>query len=565
MSSVHGDSAAHADLHPTFLQLRDYLDVQFAKQAQLLAELKSDVKSLPLSQGSTTLGDGTLLGYPKMRSTFFSNVATEEYARSGSELVESVDFIEASEPFSLPEPLRGRLGTQESVGPRGRVSMVDPGLIRQHIEAHETRNNRLVRAMSSLQSADLRTRARDAVQSGVFNALILFLIVVNAVLLGVEIQVSSSIGEDDIPSWFMVVNTGIVGIFVIEIILKLVALGCHEFWRGPQAGWNMFDVIIVAFSALEVVIDLFAQTLAASMWGADAWSFMRTLRLARALRGLRFFRMIRYFSALRALILSIVSTMSSLLWTLVLLFLLFYSFSVIIMQMVSDYCRYLAVIRSSDKNAVPECPESLRLYWPGVAESMLTLLFAITDGISWEQALNPLREVSVLAVAVLIFYIIISFFTILNVVTGVFVNTAIERASYDRDIASLKALQRRTEQMKELQEAFEDIDEGQTNEVRMQDIERATSLDRLGACMQALDISAEDVKTLFTLIDTDNSGAVDLEEFVSGCMQLHGPAKSLQIAKMSYDNKRIKEAIQHITYQVLEVNRKLTTALRVSR
>ena len=27
--------------------------------------------------------------------------------------VESVDFIEASEPFSLPEPLRGRLGTQE--------------------------------------------------------------------------------------------------------------------------------------------------------------------------------------------------------------------------------------------------------------------------------------------------------------------------------------------------------------------------------------------------------------------------------------------------------------------
>ncbi|CAE7519976.1 Scn11a, partial [Symbiodinium sp. CCMP2456] len=365
---------------------------------------------------------------------------SQEPERKPEESVESVDFIEASsEPFSLPEPLRGRLGTQESVGPlRGRVSMVDPGLIRQHIEAHETRNNRLVRAMSSLQSADLRTRARDAVQSGVFNAMILFLIVVNAILLGVEIQVSSHIGEDDIPSWFMVVNTGIVGIFVIEIILKLVALGCHEFWRGPQAGWNMFDVIIVAFSALEVVIDLFAQTLAASMWGADAWSFMRTLRLARALRGLRFFRMIRYFSALRALILSIVSTMSSLLWTLVLLFLLFYSFSVIIMQMVSDYCRYLAVIRSSDKNAVPECPESLRLHWPGVAESMLTLLFAITDGISWEQALNPLREVSLLAVAVLIFYIIISFFTILNVVTGVFVNTAIERASYDRDIASLK-------------------------------------------------------------------------------------------------------------------------------
>lgn len=30
---------------------------------------------------------------------------------------------------------------------------------------------------------------------------------------------------------------------------------------------------------------------------------------------------------------------------------------------------------------------------------------------------------------------------------------------------------------------------------------------------------------------------IDLEEFVSGCMQLHGPAKSLQLAKMSFENK----------------------------
>ena len=32
-------------------------------------------------------------------------------------------------------------------------------------------------------------------------------------------------------------------------------------------------------------------------------------------------------------------------------------------------------------------------------------------------------------------------------------------------------------------------------------------------------------------------GRIDLDEFVSGCMQLHGPAKSLQLAKMSFENK----------------------------
>ncbi|OLP82782.1 hypothetical protein AK812_SmicGene36531 [Symbiodinium microadriaticum] len=196
---------------------------------------------------------------------------------------------------------------------------------------------------------------------------------------------------------------------------------------------------------------------------------------------------------------------------------------------------------------------------------MLTLLFAITDGISWEQALNPLREVSLLAVAVLIFYIIISFFTILNVVTGVFVNTAIERANYDRDIASLKALQRRTEQMKELQEAFEDIDEGQTNEAQFVALFQQHQAHQRN--MEQLTRGhARDVKTLFTLIDTDNSGSCEqvsweVAEEIWGSFQIYWAQKP----KGPLLLKPIlgpKEAIQHINYQVLEVAREEMTSLR---
>ena len=44
-------------------------------------------------------------------------------------------------------------------------------------------------------------------------------------------------------------------------------------------------------------------------------------------------------------------------------------------------------------------------------------------------------------------------------------------------------------------------------------------------------------RTLCMLLDSDKNGRIDLDEFVSGCMQLHGPAKSLQLAKMSFENK----------------------------
>ena len=40
------------------------------------------------------------------------------------------------------------------------------------------------------------------------------------------------------------------------------------------------------------------------------------------------------------------------------------------------------------------------------------------------------------------------------------------------------------------------------------------------------DNPSEDVWGLFLLLDADGNGAVDLDEFVNGCMQLRGPAKS---------------------------------------
>ena len=47
----------------------------------------------------------------------------------------------------------------------------------------------------------------------------------------------------------------------------------------------------------------------------------------------------------------------------------------------------------------------------------------------------------------------------------------------------------------------------------------------------------QDVWTLFMVIDADQNGLIDIDEFVSGCQQLHGPAKSIQMARMSHENK----------------------------
>jgi hypothetical protein len=47
---------------------------------------------------------------------------------------------------------------------------------------------------------------------------------------------------------------------------------------------------------------------------------------------------------------------------------------------------------------------------------------------------------------------------------------------------------------------------------------------------KAVDLSMTEAESLFRLLDTDNSGCIDIEEFVRGCLRLRGPARSVDLS-----------------------------------
>ncbi|CAE7720126.1 CACNA1G [Symbiodinium sp. CCMP2592] len=73
-------------------------------------------------------------------------------------------------------------------------------------------------------------------------------------------------------------------------------------------------------------------------------------------------------------------------------------------------------------------------------------------------------------------------------------------------------------------------------------------------------ISTEDVWTFFMLVDFDGNGLLDLDEFVSGCMQLNGPARSIQLAKMSYENKVSRKEIRGIAEELRQLSEQVQAA-----
>jgi len=414
-----------------------------------------------------------------------------------------------------------------------------------------------MQAWRCFSARSFRGRAKELASSPSLGHFILILISINLVCLGVEVDLGTTLGQNDMPEWFNWFNLVVVCIFASEIVLKIVGLGIQDFVCGAERWWNVFDTLIIGASMVESFIEIFAKaSLGTHMVHIRSLRFVRVIR---ALRGFRVIRFLRYVSALRGLIFSIVSTMGSLMWTMVLLVLLFYSFGVIFTQIVSDHCRLETISATGDANAVPYCTDDdARKHFPTVARTMLSLFMVISSGANWHELLEPLQRVSSFAVAFLIFYIVITVFAVLNVVTGVFCHTAIESAQADKEIAVMVQMEKEAAHVRGLKSMFNEMDVDGSNMVSVNELKAALNTMKLASFLESMEISTKDVWTLFRIIDSDQSGLIDLEEFVQGCMQLHGPAKSIHIAKMSHENKITRQAIKGLSQKLDTISRQLT-------
>ena len=112
------------------------------------------------------------------------------------------------------------------------------------------------------EPATLRARARHFAESNLFQRTILVIIMVNAIVLGIE---TSEAAMTSYGPLLVALDQIALTIFVAEILLKLYALGLGYF-RNP---WNLFDFTIIAIALLPV---------------SEGLAVLRALRVLRAFR-----------------------------------------------------------------------------------------------------------------------------------------------------------------------------------------------------------------------------------------------------------------------------------------
>ncbi|CAJ1400977.1 unnamed protein product [Effrenium voratum] len=359
-------------------------------------------------------------------------------------------------------------------------------------------------------------------------------ILLNAVFIGIDVQV---LLQQPPGSWgealSQVVGKVFTVLFSCELIIRMAAQG-KTYFTNSDWRWNWLDFVIVVTSwgewALSLYFELTVHTEGFERFtGMSGLRMLRIIRITRLVKIARLARVLRFIMALRTLTQSILYTLKSLIWAMVLLMLIVYTFAVLFTQVVNDY------MNDPDSSMTDRERVAGEEYFGSLLQAMLSLYMSIAGGVSWEVVVLPLRAVSIFWVVIFLFYIAFASLAVLNVITGVFCQSAIDAAQSDHDMVIQSILNNKDTHIEKIRMLFSEIDEDSAGIITFQMFQERIMSEEVKTYFESIDLDVWDAWTFFKLLDMDSGGAVEVEEFLMGCLRLRGNAKAMDIAKLCHD------------------------------
>ena len=164
-----------------------------------------------------------------------------------------------------------------------------------------------------------KRKVRKLVQSHGFDMFIMAVILADAIVLGL---LSSPIVAAHLEQELFILDRLFMGIFIVEMILKLYALGRGFF----KSGWNVFDLVIVAVSSVPF---------------ASSFIVLRTLRL------FRLFKFVHRWPMLATIIDTFLALVPAILGLGVVFVILYYAFAIIAVNLYGNILIEFATLKSS--------------------------------------------------------------------------------------------------------------------------------------------------------------------------------------------------------------------------
>lgn len=381
-----------------------------------------------------------------------------------------------------------------------------------------------------------------------FGLFVAGMIIFNSILLGLDVNRNKAVLEEQI---LVVLGEICNAFFFIELMLRLWCYRTH-FFCGDELGWNFFDSFLVLSSILDVVLTYTATNMSPAVAGS--------VKMLKLFRIMRVFRVFRFFRQLANWAMMILDSLKSLFGALILLGIIIYVFAVSLSMNTADW------LTMQEKEGVTDVDlkSSVDFWFGSLGKTLYTLLLSILGGVSWHLVCDLLLEIDILSAVLLLFYIMFTIFSVLNanytfeksssssssssaeVITGVFVDSAIQTSNSQRDIQIEREMELKDSFLKSLKGFFEALDTDGSGSIHLEEIKIMLQDPTLAAYFAVLGFDEVNANQIFHLLDDDESGEVSIEEFLDGCSKLKGAARSIDVHALMHQCRALHRELTYV-------------------
>ncbi|CAK9020399.1 unnamed protein product [Durusdinium trenchii] len=287
------------------------------------------------------------------------------------------------------------------------------------------------------------------------------------------------------------------------------------------------------------------------------------MRVFRMVRVVRVVKHVKWLKSLRTMVFALINSFISLMWAFFMIMLIIFVFSILFCHGVAQY-NYSSVERFG-RGWVPEDwltqASETRAVYGSLWETCVSLFGAVTGGNDWMFYGGYLRNLKMdendltgeIYFIVFGFYVAFCTVGLLNVVTGIFVDSAVTTRTEDEVVDAFKDEMNNRQQ--EVRRIFQEaVGEEDTNDQDDAPKKPMLTFDQLKeqldnpwvkAYFSGLDIDPNEAAIIFTLMDTDHNGRVTIDEFIDGTMKLKGSAKSVDMLLLMSLTRQVYGQIQY--------------------
>lgn len=348
------------------------------------------------------------------------------------------------------------------------------------------------------------------VRGSMFNTIIGIVIMLNAVVLGIE--------TDSGKERFMPIEHAFCLFFVGEMCMRLWQLG----WGYFSDTTSVFDLSLVVAGALDLYL---LPMLVHDSHGA--WvSPLRLLRLTRILRVVRLFKMFRDLSIIMT---AFMNALSIVMWVSLILLIFIYMCSILLTQLIGHHSEKWG----DEQEAVYE--------WFGTVPSSMRTLFIVTTLAEWNTiAFTLMEQLPPLAVfGFFIMFIMVASYTMTSLITGVICDSLTTTQKEDVSLKEAEITMARERMLRGLKMMFTKVDKDENGRLSQAEMTFALeSVPDLSTKLEVLGITIT-IDALVHLVDklSDSRGEVGIDEYIQVLAELSGSASASSVLLVEHLQK----------------------------